>query len=174
MIQPVLKNFTVSETAIQAVHFLVCNILDTFAPWPRKIVDQVDLPSSTRYVDGWLRYSRYTRTSMHYINDWRRTIVAVNSPMRVDARSHMNVFGTSHSKYYRRQSLWDEWRRFSHCPPIGALSCSKRGQVCSKRRSPLSLQHVEQLICQVSEALVAKLYALFCIQGLTTRNAHKL
>ena len=61
-----------------------------------------------------LRFSRYT--SMHYINGWCRIVVAVNSPMRFDARSCMNVFGTSDSKYYRRQSLWDEWRRVSHCP----------------------------------------------------------
>ena len=28
----------------------------------------------------------------------------------------MNVFGTSDSKYYIRQSLWGEWCRVSHCP----------------------------------------------------------
>ena len=53
---------------------------------------------------------------MHYINGWCRIVVAVSSPMRVDARSCMNVFGTRDSKYYRRQSLWDEWRRVSHFP----------------------------------------------------------
>ena len=53
---------------------------------------------------------------MHYIHGWCRIVVAVNSPMRVDARSCMNVFGTSDSKYYRRQSLWDERRRVLHCP----------------------------------------------------------
>ena len=47
---------------------------------------------------------------------WCRNIIAVNWPMRVDAQSCMNVFGTSDSKYYRRQSLWDECRRVSLCP----------------------------------------------------------
>ena len=32
------------------------------------------------------------------------------------SRSCMNVFWASFSKYYRRQSLWDEWRRVLHCP----------------------------------------------------------
>ena len=42
--------------------------------------------------------------------------------MRVDARSCMNVFETSYSKYYGLQSLWNEWRRIT-APPIGGLSC---------------------------------------------------
>ena len=74
----------------------------------------VELPSSTRYVDGWLGFPRYT--SMHYLNGWCRIVAAVNSPMRVDAQSCRSVFGTSDSKYYRRQSLWVEWRRVWHCP----------------------------------------------------------
>ena len=51
---------------------------------------QVDLPSSTRYVNGWSRFPRCT--SVHYINGWCGFVAAVNSPMRVDARSCMNVF----------------------------------------------------------------------------------
>ena len=62
-----------------------------------KTGDQVDLPSSARYVDNSLRFSRYA--SMRYINGWCRIVVAVNSSMRVDAWSCMNVFGTSDSKY---------------------------------------------------------------------------
>ena len=60
---------------------------------------QLNLPSSTCYVEGSLRFSRYT--CMQYIIGWCRVVVAVNSPMRVDARSCMNVFGTSDSKHYR-------------------------------------------------------------------------
>ena len=33
------------------------------------------------------------------INDLCRIVVAVHSPMRVDARSCINIFGTSDSKY---------------------------------------------------------------------------
>ena len=78
--------------------------------------DQMDLPSHMRYVEGSLRVSRYRPTSVHYINDWCRIVVAVNSSMRDDARLCLNVFWTSDSKHYRRQSLWDEWHRVSHCP----------------------------------------------------------
>ena len=83
---------------------------------------QVELLSSTRYVDGWLRFPRCT--CMHYINDWCRIVVSVNSPMQINVWSYMYVFGTSDSKYYRRQSLWDKWRCISHCPTIGGLSFS--------------------------------------------------
>ena len=34
--QPILKWFTGLETAIQVLHFLLCNLIDIFAPWPRK------------------------------------------------------------------------------------------------------------------------------------------
>ena len=80
-----------------------------FAPWPRKMGAHVDIPLFTRYVDGWLRFLRYTCTSMH-------CKMAGVVCCRVDARSCMNVFGTSDSKYYLRQSLWDDWRRVSRCP----------------------------------------------------------
>ena len=66
----------------------------------KKMRARVDLPSSTRYVEGSLGFSRYT--SMHYIIGQRHVGVAVNSPMRFNARSCMNVFATSNSKYYRR------------------------------------------------------------------------
>ena len=49
MVQPILKKFTALETVVQEFHFLFCNILDIFAPWPENGA-QVDLPS-TRYVD---------------------------------------------------------------------------------------------------------------------------
>ena len=50
----------------------------------------VDLPSSTRYAYGWLRFPGYT--SMHYINGWgAHFVVATNSPMRVnDSRCRMS------------------------------------------------------------------------------------
>ena len=70
---------------------------------PKKMGAHVDLPSSTRYVGGWFRFSRYT--SMYYINGWCCIVVAVNSPMRVAARSCMNVFVTSDSNYYRPQVM---------------------------------------------------------------------
>ena len=81
----------------------------------------MDLPSSTRYVEGSLRFSRYT--SMHYIIGWCRVVVAVNSPMRVDARSCMNVFGTSDSKYYGRSRCGMSDVAFRSAPPIGGLCC---------------------------------------------------
>ena len=82
---------------------------------------QLDLPSSARYVGGSLRFSRYP--SMHYIIGWCRVVVAVNSPMRVDARSCMNVFGTSDSKYYRPSRCGMSDVTFRTAPPIAGLSC---------------------------------------------------
>ena len=113
-VQRILTEFTVLETVIEVLHFLFRNLLDIFAPWPRKMGTQVDLPSFTRYVDGWLRFSRYILLCITYT----AIVVAVNSPMRVVARSCMNVFGTSDSKHCRQQSLWYEWRRVSHCPLV--------------------------------------------------------
>ena len=66
-----------------------------------------------------MRFSRYT--SMHYINGWLPSVVAVNSPMRVDARSCMNVFETSDSS---RCGMSDVV--FRAAPPIGGLSCCDR------------------------------------------------
>ena len=115
-VHPILKSgkFSFLETVIQGFHFLLCNLLDIFAPCSRKVGGQVDLPSSTQYVDDWLRFSRYT--SMQYTNGWCRIIVAVNSPLWADALPCMNIFWTSDSKYCRQQSLWDEWCCISHCP----------------------------------------------------------
>ena len=85
-------------------------------PW------HLDLPSSTRYVDGSLRFL----SSMHHINGWCRIVVAVFSPMRVDTRSCMNFFRT------KIASIIDDSRRgmsdvaFRTAPPIGRLSCYKR------------------------------------------------
>ena len=39
-------------------------------------------------------------TGDNYINGWCRVVVAVNSPMRVNARSCMTVSEKSDSKYY--------------------------------------------------------------------------
>ena len=111
-VQPSLKKFTVVETGSQWLHFRLCKLPDIFDAC--LLGAQVDLPSSTRYVHGCLRFPRYT--SVNYISGWCRIVVAVNSPMRVDVRSCTNVFGTSYSNYYRRQSLWDAWCPVSHCP----------------------------------------------------------
>ena len=83
----------------------------------------MDPPSSTRYVEGSLRFSPYT-TSMHRTNEFCRIVGEVNSPMRVDAQSCMNVFGTSD-----RASIIDDKRcgmsdvTFHAAPSIGGLSC---------------------------------------------------
>ena len=37
MFQPFLKMFTVWETVVQGLRLLFCNLLDIFAPWPRKL-----------------------------------------------------------------------------------------------------------------------------------------
>ena len=81
----------------------------------------MNLPSSTHYVEGSLRFSVYT--SVHYIIGWCRFVVTVNSPMRVDARSCMNIFGTSDSKYYRRSRCGMSDITFHTATPIGGLSC---------------------------------------------------
>ena len=97
-----------------------------FCSLAQKMGAQVDLPSSARYVEGSLRFSRYT--SMHYIIGWCRVVVAVNSPMRVDARSCMSVFGTSDSKCYRRSRCVMSDVAFCTAPPIGGSSCLLRWQ----------------------------------------------
>ena len=120
IVQPILKMFTVFETVILGLHFLFCKLHDMCAPWPQ-MGAQVDLPSSTRYVEGSLRFSRCT--SMHYIIDWCRVVVAVSSPMWIDARSCMNVFGTRDCKNYRcsRGGMSDV--AFRTALPICGLSC---------------------------------------------------
>ena len=75
---------------------------------------QVDLPSSTRYVEGSLRFSRYT--SVHSLH------VAFNSPMRYDARLCMNV------SEQETATIIDDSRcgmsdMFRTAPPTGGLSC---------------------------------------------------
>ena len=86
---------------------------------PKNVGSCVDLPSPTRYVDDWLRFPR--NTFMHYVNGMCRIVVAVNSPMRFDALSCMNIFGTGDSKCYIRHSLWNERRRTA--TPIDEFSC---------------------------------------------------
>ena len=84
---------------------------------------QVDLPSSTRYAEGSLRFSRYT--SMHYIIACCRIVVVVNSPMRVDSRLCMNVLFLEQAA----ASITDDSRcgmsdvALRTTPPIGGLSC---------------------------------------------------
>ena len=119
-VEPILKRFTVLETVIQVLHFLFCNLLRRFCSLP---TEWGSSGSAVVYaLRRWLSaiFSLYF-FSMHCINGWCRSIVAVNSPMRVDARSYMNVFGTSDSNYHRRQSLWD--MGFALPPPTGGLSC---------------------------------------------------
>ena len=104
---------------------------------------QVDLPSSTHYEEGSLRFSHYT--SIHYIIDWRRVVVVVNSPMWVDALSCMNVFGTSESKYYRRCHCWMSDVVFRTAPPVGGLSCSNG---CKRVRIKCELRTSELMKCE--------------------------
>ena len=54
MVQPILNNFTVLETVIRGLHFVLCNLLDIFAPWPRKWSSS----GSTKSTD---RHQRRTR-----------------------------------------------------------------------------------------------------------------
>ena len=70
----------------------------------------VDLPSSTRYVDGWWRFFRILWLVSYCC---RGQLVHAS---RCTVMYEMNVFGISDSKYIRRQTLWDEWRCVSHCP----------------------------------------------------------
>ena len=60
---------------------------------------------------------------MHYINGWCRIVVAVNSPMRVDAWSCMNVFGTSDASIIDDSRSGMSGVTFRTAPPIGGFSC---------------------------------------------------
>ena len=55
-------------------------------------------------------------TSMHFINGLCQARVILLSRSIRHCESILNVFGRSDSQYNIRQSLWDEWRRVSHCP----------------------------------------------------------
>ena len=94
-----------------------------------KVGAQVDLPPSTHYVEGLLRFSRYT--SLYYVNGWCPVVVAVNSPMRVDARSCLNVFGTSDSKYYRTVAVGRVTSRFALPHQVVGFSCRVNFWSCS-------------------------------------------
>ena len=92
-VQQISKRFTLLERLIQVRHSPLYKPLDYSLLGPENAV-QVDLPSST-----------------HYINCYFRIIVAFRS------KACKNVFETSDSKHYigQQQSLWDECRRVSHC-----------------------------------------------------------
>ena len=92
------KSFVVLETVIQGLHFLLYNLLDIFAPLPPKehiwkhirwlLSDAMNKWTyrRLRVTYSWLIVlSLYT--SMHYINARCRNVIAVNLPMRVDART---------------------------------------------------------------------------------------
>ena len=117
MIQPILKSLQFWKL-IHLVHFLLCNLLDIFAPWPQ---NGGSSGSTLVYVEGSLQFSHYTY--MHYVIGWCHVVVAVNSPMLVNAWSCMNVFGTSNNKYYRRGRCGMSDVAFRTAPPIGVLSC---------------------------------------------------
>ena len=84
-VQMILKKFTVLEIVIQGLHFLLYNLLDSFAPWPQKMGAQVDLPTLFT-LRSWLIAVFSLYTSLHYVNGRCPIVVAVNSPIRVNAR----------------------------------------------------------------------------------------
>ena len=58
-----VKMFTVLETVIHGLHFLLCNLLDIFAPWPRKWGSSgpcvvYTLPNVMHFANGWFWFSR--------------------------------------------------------------------------------------------------------------------
>ena len=87
-VQPIQKKFTVLETVIQWLHFPLYNLFRHFCSLNPKIGFK------------WA-YRRLRVTQMADIDflGWCRIVVAVSSHMRVDARSCVNVFGISESKY---------------------------------------------------------------------------
>ena len=66
-------------------------------------------------------FSLYTST--HYINGRCRVVVAVNSPMRVDARSCMNVSEQVIASIIYDSRCGMNYVAFRTAPPIGGLSC---------------------------------------------------
>ena len=81
------------------------------------------LPSFTRYVEGSLRFSRYTSRA-YALHEWLVSYCCRGQlAVRVGARSYERFFGTSDSKYYslddRRCGMGDV--AFYTAPPIGGF-----------------------------------------------------
>ena len=113
-LKPILKKFTVLKTVIQGLHFPLCNLLEIFSLGPRKMGAHVDLPSSTRYVDGWLRFPWYN--FMHYINSWCRIVVVVNSPIACEStHGHAWTFSVQVIASIKDDCRCGMWRRVLHC-----------------------------------------------------------
>ena len=92
---------------------------------------QSDLTSSTRHVDGSLGFPCYT--SMHYINDWPRIVVAVNSPCE-SMHGHVRTFSKqviasiTDDSHFGMSDV-----AFRTVPPIGGLSCLVSLKDCGER-----------------------------------------
>ena len=102
--------------SFDGLHFLLRNVLGMLAPWPRKWGSIGPAIVYALHLESIAIFSLY----LHYINGWCRIVVAIDSPMRVDARSFMNVFGTN-SMFYRQQSLWDVTSRFALPHHLGGV-----------------------------------------------------
>ena len=85
-----------------------CNLLDICAPSPRKW-------GSSGFT--------VVYASMRYMNSRCRIVVAVNSLMRVDARSCMNVLGQAIASIIDDSRCGMSDVAFCIPPPIGGLSC---------------------------------------------------
>ena len=106
---------------IQELHLLLRNLLDIFAPRPRKWVSSGHTVVHALRI--WLasfaagdvflaavvifRCIGYTYSSL---------IMMAGIVLLSRSTVCMNVSGISYSKYYIWRSLWDEWRRVWHCP----------------------------------------------------------
>ena len=107
MVRTISKRFAVLERGIQMYHFLLRNPLLTFlflAP-PSENGAEVDLPSSTNYMNS----------SCHIV-----VVFGQVAYICEHKRFHNNGLD---SKYYRWQSLGDEWCRVCSATPIDGLSC---------------------------------------------------
>ena len=88
MVRSISKRITVLESEGWFASFvsLLCNMLDAFAPWPRKRA-QMDLPSSTHYKNGWFPFSpklpklathrHIPRRSLHPHRKWQHQLLPV-------------------------------------------------------------------------------------------------
>ena len=96
--------------------FAFCNLLDIFAPWPRKRGSS--WPTVVHALRKWLAsfaaggviFAAVVILKSHY-DGWCRIVVAVNG----NAWTFSGQVIASRP-YYIGQSLLDEWRRVSHCP----------------------------------------------------------
>ena len=123
MVKPILKKFTVLETVVQGLHFVFCNLLDIFAPWPRKWGSS--WPTVVFALHNWLIlilciyfYALY-KWLVSYCS--RGQLAHASRCTAMHERFHK----TSDSRYYERQSPWEEWCRISYCSTSWWASCSR-------------------------------------------------